>query len=276
MNNEKTRAGLKKTAGIILKVFTYALIAAGAVIILRYTINKAFLMDYSMERYSETPESLLIYVETGENYVAPYNVGNVKYLNGDYENAAQYFYYALGKEHPEEKDCLIRINLALSLLRSYPFETMDRQDPDEVAEALDVLRTARQFLTENGCADEASDSFNGHSKDAEKLKRDIDDMIRELMKQPSSSENCPDPSEGQSNEGTRSNDQSDDPQNNESGGDIREEPADVEEEQQRSLEQQLKEQKKDLNEENYNSEQSQFKYIEGSGEMSGYGEGAPW
>ena len=45
---------------------------------------------------------------------------------------------------------------------------------------LEKLMEARRFLCEKGCANEDND--NGHSDEAENLKKDIDKMIEELQK----------------------------------------------------------------------------------------------
>ena len=42
------------------------------------------------------------------------------------------------------------------------------------------LQAARNILTAKGCAEPAKDSWNGHSKEAEQLKKEIDQMIDQL------------------------------------------------------------------------------------------------
>ena len=82
-------------------------------------INAEFLRSYNSGRYSPIPENLLPYLPFGENYVAPYNLGNVEYQRGNYDKAI--YYYALAyqngpPEHPEhDEECKIRVNLALSM-----------------------------------------------------------------------------------------------------------------------------------------------------------------
>ncbi len=269
MKGHKFRISWRRVLRKAALILACALAAAGLFLLTRCLINKAFLADYKMEKYAEMPEALLVPIPIGENYVAPYNVGNAKYQNGDYESAAQFFYLALQKEHPDEKDCPIRINLALSLLHGYSFDTMDTKDPEQVEEALGVLYTARAFLTENGCANKESGVFDGHSAEAEKLKRDIDEMIRKLS---ASGGACSDPDPeskggGQSGEDSRESESGrDKPETGRTG---------EEEKKQQSLQQQLKDQKSEL-ESGAFSAGSDYTYVEGSGELSGYGEGSPW
>ncbi len=280
-NNDKKNNDNKKTVKKVLVIaarFLICVLLAGGILLLaRSLINKIYLINYQNGRYSEFPENLLVPVELGENYVAPYNVGNVKYQQGDYEMAARYYYTALQKNPPEEKECMVRINLALALLHTYPFDTMDMENEAEVEEALKVLFTARGFLTENGCASEEFGTADGHSAEAEKLKHDIDEMIMKLQAKQQSG--------GGSDSEQKSGGDGNDDQNSSGGGSDEKEQGgssgnsgeSEEEQKQKELKQQLQDQKKDLDEGNYSGgRSSDYQYVEGGGEMNGYGEGTPW
>ena len=279
MKNKDSKEKLKKVLQKAARVLIGVLIAGGIVLLARSLINKAFLYDYRNGKYKEFPESVLVPVELGENYVAPYNVGNVKYQQGDYETAVRYYYTALQKDPPEGKECMIRINLALALLHTYPFDTMDMENSEEVEEALNVLFTARQFLTENGCASEGFDTADGHSEEAEKLKHDIDEMIKKLMAQQEQNGDGSD-SDQKSGGGDGSDEDSSGggkDQQEQNGGASGKSGESEEEQKQKSLKQELQDQKKDLDEGNYSGgRSSDYQYVEGNGEMSGYGEGTPW
>lgn len=107
-------------------------------------------------------------------YVIKYNFGNLAYEKKDYEKAISEYKSALTLFPPKYKECKIRINLSLAILKTIKFgETVDIE--------LKILQEARNVLTENGCAHD-KDS-NGHSKEAERLKDDIDRRIKELRKQ---------------------------------------------------------------------------------------------
>ncbi|MBE5997397.1 MAG: hypothetical protein E7240_08640 [Lachnospiraceae bacterium] len=266
----------KKVLQVGGRLLVCILLAGGIIFLMRNLINKIYLINYSDGKYSEFPESVLVPLEVGENYVAPYNVGNVKYMKGDYESAVQYYYTALQKNPPEGKECQVRINLALALLHTFPFDTMNMESSEEIEQALTILYTARQFLTENGCASEEPGTADGHSEEAEKLKHDIDEMIAKLQQQQSQNGGGGDSQQQSGGEGGGEDDSSGDEDKKEqkSSGSQGESE---EEQKQKSLKEQLQEQKKDLDEGNYGSSRSEdYKYIDGNGQMSGYGEGTPW
>lgn len=262
-----------RTAGLVLSL---VLLVCGILVLTRSLINKIFLINYNNGKYAEFPENILVPIEVGDNYVAPYNVGNVKYQKGDYEGAVQYYYTALQKNPPEGRECQVRINLALALLHTFDFDNMDMENNEEIEQALSVLMTARSFLTENGCASEEAGTADGHSPEAEKLKHDIDEMIAKLMQQ--QSQNGGGGESEQKSGGGEGDDedqsQSQNPKEQQSSG---QSGQSEEEQKQQELKQQLQEQKKDLDEGNYGSSRSEdYKYIDGNGEMAGYGEGTPW
>ena len=73
---------IKNVLGIIRRVLLSVcalVITVGVLILLRSLINAEFLRSYNSGRYSPIPENLLPYLPFGENYVAPYNLGNVEY-----------------------------------------------------------------------------------------------------------------------------------------------------------------------------------------------------
>jgi tetratricopeptide (TPR) repeat protein len=115
-----------------------------------------------------------------DGYVPLYNLGNAYYKDGDYEQAAAFYYTALEYDPPEiDEECKIRINLALALLHQIDFNDLDTQQ--KVDRAITHLNGARGVLTEHGCANPEDDK--GHSEDAEKLKKDIDEMLEKLKKE---------------------------------------------------------------------------------------------
>lgn len=104
-------------------------------------------------------------------YMIWYNHGNDLYNDGNYEEAIEAYDIALNLFPSKYKECKIRINMALSMLKTM------KTDYD-VAQRLDVLKLARDVLTDEGCANKYDD--NGHSEEAEKLKKDIDREIEFL------------------------------------------------------------------------------------------------
>lgn len=104
-------------------------------------------------------------------YMLWYNHGNELYKKGDYTEAIAAYDIALNLFPSKYKECKIRINMALSMIKKI---TLDY----DVSSRLDILKLARGVLTEDGCANKDDD--NGHSKEAEKLKKDIDREIERL------------------------------------------------------------------------------------------------
>ena len=107
-------------------------------------------------------------------YTLKYNFGNALYKKKDYENAITEYKRALELFPLKYKECKIRINLALSMLKTI-------SEKDKLEKKLEVLYSAKEVLCEDGCANVNDD--NGHSEDAEKLKKDIEREIEKLEKQ---------------------------------------------------------------------------------------------
>jgi len=127
---------------------------------------------YENGEYSENLVKILKVINFPESYVAPYNYGNLLYQQGKYSKAVNQYNIALQSRPPKEKECSIRINKALCILKSVDLEEKTLEDN------IEILYKAREILCEKGCAN--TDNSNGHSKKAEKLKEEIDDLIEEL------------------------------------------------------------------------------------------------
>ena len=110
-------------------------------------------------------------------YKDHYNKGVAHYSEGDYEAAEAEFREALSKRHTDENDtdCKIRINLALSMVRPLTRESINA---DNVDLAIQILKEARDILCEKGCADMENQEW--HNDDAQTLKEEIDEYIKEL------------------------------------------------------------------------------------------------
>ena len=105
-----------------------------------------------------------------------YNIGVDSFKMEDYDNAEQYFRYALLEKHTKRQECKIRINEALSITTPITPESVNLDNFDEQIERLE---TARDILITDGCANK--DDSKGHNKKAQKLKEEIEDYI-ELLK----------------------------------------------------------------------------------------------
>ncbi len=272
---------LYKVSPIIVTTIWAAAIIIGGIFILRSLLNETALINYKQEHYFTFPENVVTYMDFGEKEVAPYNMGNFLYQQGKYEDAITWFYTALTEvnENTEEgRDCSIRINLALAILHNYNWDNLDLEDEAQVDEAIQVLVTARQFLTENGCACEEVDTATGHNENAEKLKKDIDDMLKKLMKNGGGSGDG-EGNNGGSDDGDDQNQNQSQGQQNESNGSSGQSKEELEEaKRQEALEQQLNDQKQDLASggETYQDADGHVYNYTQSNQVSGYGDAIPW
>ena len=164
-------------------IIVYSILVLGCcVLVFNYGYNAFVKYCYSHNNYSINAKPLQIFNWT-EGYVAYYNQGNIEYQKGEYLNAIDAYEKALNENPPEEKECAIRINMALAMLATLGDSY---NDPIFIDSTLPILYGARDVLLENGCATEAGD---GHSATAEKLKEEIEAMIEEVEEmQPEPSE----------------------------------------------------------------------------------------
>lgn len=131
-----------------------------------------------------------------------YNKGNEAYELGDYDQAIEQYEQALSCHVPDKKECDIRVNLALAMIAPIDIENLD---DSQVSETIALLKEARDILTEEDCA-HANDE-NGHDKDAQTLKDEIDQYI-EMLENPQSQQdpNNPDDNDDQNQNNQSQND----------------------------------------------------------------------
>lgn len=142
---------------------------------INYISNERMISDYSKGEYSENKVAFLGFTEP---YIAPYNQGNVNYKNGDYEKALEKYQEALSLHPSHDRECKIRTNIALCMVMPIQPDKIDQDDVDDVIE---TLESAKTVLMEHGCAHELDS--DGHSKNAQKLKEDIDEFEKQLKQQ---------------------------------------------------------------------------------------------
>ena len=134
--------------------------------------NEHMIDRYQKHHYEENQLAMLGILQP---YIAPYNLGNVYYQRGEYEQAVESYRKALSYQPPEGADCMIRINLVLAKLVSFDPEKVTLEEYDD---AINMLREAQEILCLNGCAH--MEDNKGHNEDAQELKEDIDEVIEEL------------------------------------------------------------------------------------------------
>lgn len=257
---------------LVVYIVVSILTAVGLLILVRSIGNAVFLRNYERGSYSEMPETMLMPLRFGDNYIIPYNVGNAAYMQGDYDRAVSCYQTALDCDPPEyDEECKIRVNLALSLCHTINFEALDRSDDEAVSKAVQTLYTARSVLTLHECASEPAGSDDGHFADADLLKHDIDRMLNELQNPPQSEDE-------QKKDQDRDEDQNQDKDNTDQQNRNQNSENNTEKEEQArqdELKKQLNQQKRDLENANGKSSDNGYYYIEG-GSTSGYGDGTLW
>jgi tetratricopeptide (TPR) repeat protein len=263
---------------IILSVIFFLIAIDGIFMFARSVVNTAFLRNYEKGSYSEMPERFFLHLKFGENYVVPYNLGNVAYQYEDYDKAVTYYRQALSSGPPElEAECKVRVNLALSMCHTIDFDKLDTSDEKAVSKAVSTLQKARLVLTDHGCASEPVGSDDGHFRDADQLKHDIDDMLNKLQNPPESDQNQDQKDQQDQNQDQKDQqDQNQDQKKDQSDSkDSRQDQSTEEQSRQQELKEQLQQQKQDLRNGSDSSENNGFHYIEG-GESKGYGDGTLW
>lgn len=162
----------------IVRAAAVLLAAAGLFLCMRFLLNEAFLRDWRRGEYTDAWERPLLPVNFPESWLPLYHMGNVSYMREDYDTAVSWYEKALEKNPPEEeKECAVRINLALALLHRIDYEQLETEQ--EIRAAVGTLQAARSVLTEHGCAD--PDGTDGHSAEAEQLKKEIDELLKRLQ-----------------------------------------------------------------------------------------------
>lgn len=141
-----------------------------------FIYNTVVIYHYHQYDYAVTMKPLLRF-NWSQPYIAHYNQGNIYYKNGSYEDAILSYQEALSLNPPKEKECAIRINLALAMLGTMEEDYASYENADV---SLEILTGARDVLLEKECATENGD---GHSETAEQLKEEIEAMISQLQQQ---------------------------------------------------------------------------------------------
>ena len=139
-----------------------------------YGYNEWVKSKYEKGDYTEN-YNLLEVANFNEPYIVYYNNGNVSYQRQDYEVAIEYFETALTKNPPEEKECLIRINLVLSKLALLGEDAFAKENIDDTIE---LLQECLDILSEKGCA---TDEGDGHNNRAQRLYDEIKEMLEQAQ-----------------------------------------------------------------------------------------------
>lgn len=182
----------------ILIVFLILSSVLFGLVALNFAANERMIHNYNNGIYKSNPFWVL---GVAQPYVSKYNQGNICYKIGDYPAAVALYQEALTHKIPEKRECKVRINLALAMLRGLDVDEINDANKDEV---LEMLYQARDVLTEKGCANKDDD--NGHDQDAQQLKNEIDQLIQEIENaqngSSADSSDTQDPQDGKQEEST--------------------------------------------------------------------------
>ena len=191
----------KKTIRRNINIASIVLALLALFLLLRNVFNGFYIQQLDQGNYDSSLEKALYYPNFPESYVPRYNEGIAAYEKGEYYEAASQFQQALNQFPLHPKECLIRINYALSLLQQIDFDHLDNET--KVENAINTLYAARDILTEEKCA---SDENDYHNDDAEQLKEDIDKLLEALQSSSSgdSSDDSPESSDSQNNQNSMS------------------------------------------------------------------------
>ena len=139
-------------------------------------LNFRMSVHYRDGIYNESDVTVLGMIEPYKYY---YNKGNIYYKEKKYEEAEKSYKKALKHHIPDGKECSVRINLALSMVTPLDLENINDDNRDDI---IKTLEEARNILVEDDCAH--MDDENGHSKDAQTLKDEIDELLDSLQTPP--------------------------------------------------------------------------------------------
>lgn len=173
-----------KEKKIPLKIYVMIVLAIvmtvlSVILISKLVLNHSYVVAYANEEYLVEKEEKLLKLNIPESYLPYYNLGNAAYSQLDYNSAIGYYTKALSLFPVGQKECDIRVNLALSMCYSIDFDHLSSQE--SIDTALIILYKAKDILLENGWASEVHEE--GKDADAQQLKEDIDKMI-ELLEDP--------------------------------------------------------------------------------------------
>ncbi len=240
-----------------------ALLVMGLYLGIRYFMNQKSISAYESGNYEAAQEEQLSLTNLNlvESYLPYYNLGNVAYKNEDYTRAIAYYKQALSQDPPKYKECPIRINMALALIKQIDFNDLGTKK--KLDKAIQTLRTARTILTAHECAGAVED--DGHSPEAEQLKHDIDEWLDKLEnQQDQQDDNQDDGNDGDQDQQNQDQDQDQDDQNDQND-------QDKETEQEKKIREQLEQQQRDALEQRAKEQQQYNEQNYGGGNENGGG-----
>ena len=176
MKKEKEKRTIPRIVYAILIIAAILVVVFGLFFTLRFSLGKAGAVMTDNNRDASSIERALLFPNIPAGYVPWYNLGNIAYKKGDYDEAITDYYAALNHAIPEKKECPIRINLALAMLGQIDWQRFGQEET--LASDIETLLTAREVLLEKGCAHDEDNL--GHNLEAQTLKNEIDELLKSL------------------------------------------------------------------------------------------------
>ena len=165
-----------------LHILTALMVILAILLGVRFILNSLFLKEYREGSLEESKMEMLLKLNFPERYVPYYNLGNIAYEKGDYDEAIAHYEDALKRKpgfYKEERNCRVRVNLALAMVKQ--IDLSDLSTEKKINTVIKQLQAARTVLTEDGCANPKVGVYDGHSEEAEQLKKEIDELIAQLQ-----------------------------------------------------------------------------------------------
>ena len=179
----KTRRYVSVFTWLTVFLAGIAALACALYFLLGWGLNAYYVSQAKKGIYHPEMEKFFTTIPYPDEYIVWYNIGNYYFNEGDYDEAEKAYLKAIDCGIPYEKECPVKVNLALSMISQISEDEWDEffdcGGPDEMTSGArrveKVLKDAREVLIEDGCANE--DDSNGHDSQAQLLKDEIDELL---------------------------------------------------------------------------------------------------
>ncbi len=183
-NNKKSkRPAIPRWLWYTALISAIAALVCSFHLIARWCINTIYTVAAGNGLYIPVFEEMLTGINFPEGYKVWYNIGNYHFQKGDYKQAENDYYKAIVCGIPYEKECPVKINLALATINELSddeweafFETEDIENDPKALTVQNALLTAKTILIEDGCAHDEDE--NGHDEQAQILKDEIEELLK--------------------------------------------------------------------------------------------------
>lgn len=158
----------KKITMVVMAVLTILFLCH----FVAYASNEDFIKKYKNGEEASNSLTILGFMQP---YIANYNQGNVYYKQGNYELAIMQYDKALNNNPPHKhynqvkynRECQIRINKVLAMIAPIDKEKIMPEDVDGI---IKLLESAKEVLSEEGCA---TSKDSGHDDESIILYKEI-------------------------------------------------------------------------------------------------------